>query len=62
MSTNNVNNPNEELEFERMMEERIKDNFGSSASGAAKDVDARLKAMNKKLPSWNLEPPYTFIK
>ncbi len=61
MSANNVNNPNEELEFEKMMEERIKDNFGSS-SGAAKEADARLKEMNKKLPSWNLEPPYTFIK
>ena len=62
MSTNNGNNANEELEFEKMMEERIKNNFGSSSSNAAKDVDAKLKEMNKKLPSWNLEPPYTFIK
>ncbi len=62
MSTNNDNNPNEELEFEKIMEERIKDNFGSSSSKASKDIDERLKEMNKKLPSWNLEPPYTFIK
>ena len=61
-NTNNVNNPNEELEFERMMEERIKDNFGAASSNAAKETDARLKEMNKKLPSWNLEPPYTFLK
>ncbi len=62
MSTNNVNNPNEELEFERMMEEKIKENFGSSSSNAQNDMDSRLKEMNKKLPSWNLEPPHTFIK
>ncbi len=63
MSTNNtVNNPGEELEFEKMMEERIKDNFGAASSASAKEVDARLKEMNKKLPSWNLEPPHTFLK
>ena len=59
--SNNKNN-NEEVEFEKMMEERIKGNFSSSASSSAKEVDARLKEMNKKLPSWNLEPPHTFIK
>lgn len=62
MSTNDVKNSNEELEFEKMMEKRIKDNFNSSSSNAEKEVNARLKEMNKKLPSWNLEPPHTFIK
>lgn len=62
MSKNDVKNSNEELEFEKMMEKRIKDNFNSSGSNAEKEVNARLKEMNKKLPSWNLEPPHTFIK
>lgn len=55
------NDKNNELAFDKM-EERIKDNFGGSASAASKEVDAKLKEMNKKLPSWNLEPPHTFIK
>ncbi len=61
MSKNNVNNTNDEFEFEKMMEERIKDNFSSPFAGDEK-VDERLKEMNKKLPSWDLEPPFTFIK
>ena len=60
MSNNNINNTNDEFEFEKMMEERIKDNF--SVSSADEIVDERLKEMNKKLPSWDLEPPFTFIK
>lgn len=55
------NDKNNELAFDKM-EERIKGNFGGSASAASKEVDAKLKEMNKKLPSWNLEPPHTFIK
>lgn len=58
----NTNNHGDELEFEKMMEERIKNNFGAASFGASKEVDSRLKEMNKKLPSWNLEPPYNFIK
>ena len=33
---------------------------GSSSSDTA--TKERLKDVNKKLPSWNLEPPYDFIK
>ena len=56
-----MSNDKNNIEFDKM-EERIKGNFGGAASGAAKEVDAKLKEMNKKLPSWNLEPPHTFIK
>jgi hypothetical protein len=54
---------NDDFEFEKMMQEKLKDNFGSTAdvsSGSA--GDERLKEMNKKLPSWNLEPPFSFLK
>lgn len=51
-----------ELDFEKM-EARIKDNFqGNTNNAAAAEVNERLKEMNKKLPSWNLEPPHTFLK
>lgn len=60
---NDKNTPsNDDLEFEQMMGEKLKDNFGSSSNGAAQVNDERLKEMNKKLPSWNLEPPLTFLK
>lgn len=56
-------NVNDDLEFEKMMEEKLKDNFGpTSASGSEQATAQKLKEMNKKLPSWNLEPPYTFLK
>lgn len=54
---------NDDLDFEKMVEEKLKDNFGSSnASASEQATSARLKEMNKKLPSWNLEPPFTYIK
>lgn len=51
----------QDLEFEQMMQQRIKNNF-STADNSEAATDERLKAMNKKLPSWNLEPPYNFLK
>lgn len=60
MSTN-VSATNEDLEFERMMEQKLKNNFGAGTSGT-QATEEKLKEMNKKLPSWNLEPPYSFLK
>lgn len=55
--------PNEEFDFEKMMEERIQDTYApTSASASEQAAQQKLKEMNKKLPSWNLEPPYTFLK
>lgn len=52
----------QDMEFEQMMEQRIRDNFAASRNEAADFSDERLKEMNKKLPSWSLEPPYSFLK
>jgi len=60
MSTENTNN--QDLDFEQMMEQRIKDNFASPSQSSYEISDERLKEMNKKLPSWSLEPPYSFLK
>ena len=62
MAKENTNqNAQEEMDFETMMEKRIQTNF--AAPGQKADVsNARLKEMNKKLPSWSLEPPYSFLK
>ena len=49
-------------EFEAMMEQRIRDNFRTPADSGATASDERLREMNKKLPSWSLEPPYSFLK
>ncbi len=54
-------NAQETMDFEAMMEQRIQSNF--AAPGKKVDVsNERLKEMNKKLPSWSLEPPYSFLK
>lgn len=50
-----------EMSFEELMEDRMQSNF--AVKDSTKDVsNERLKAMNKKLPSWSLEPPYSFLK
>lgn len=54
-------NNNEPMDFETMMEQRIQSNF-ATAEGAVNVSNERLKEMNKKLPSWSLEPPYSFLK
>lgn len=59
---NDVNTNNQDMEFEQMMEQRIRDNFAAPANGNATISDERLREMSKKLPSWSLEPPYSFIK
>lgn len=55
-------NQNDELAFEKMMEEKLKNNFASSATVKENPNGERLKEMNKKLPAWNLEPPFNFLK
>lgn len=59
--SNEVKN-NQDQEFEQMMEERIRQNFNAPAQAGASATNERLKEMNKKLPSWSLEPPYSFLK
>lgn len=52
----------QDFEFEEMMEQRIRDNFSVPAAQNVQISDERLKEMNKKLPAWSLEPPYSFLK
>lgn len=49
-------------EFESMMEAKIRENFNKPAQSGASASNERLREMNKKLPSWSLEPPYSFLK
>ena len=49
-------------DFESMMEARIRDNFSAPAQSGASASNDRLREMNKKLPAWSLEPPYSFLK
>lgn len=55
-------NDKEEMDFEQMMEQRIQANFSGTNGANASASNERLKEMNKKLPSWSLEPPYSFIR
>ena len=59
--SNENNNPLME-NFESMMEERIRENFNTPAQSGASASNDRLREMNKKLPSWSLEPPFSFLK
>ena len=52
----------QDLEFEQMMEQRIRDKLAAPAAGGDQIYDERLKEMSKKLPEWSLEPPYSFLK
>lgn len=49
--------------FEEMMQQKLNEEFGAEETDmSGQATDERLREMNKKLPSWNLEPPYTFLK
>ncbi len=52
----------DDADFEEMMEQRIRDNFAVPEKKSDGISDERLKEMNKKLPSWSLEPPFSFLK
>ena len=71
MADQNSNNQNgmffeptnfEELDFEQMMEQRLQANFAGSDDDRADPSNERLREMNKKLPAWSLEPPYSLIR
>lgn len=48
-------------DFEQLME-NMRENFDMSDDAGVEISDERLKEMNKKLPDWDLEPPYSFLK
>lgn len=48
-------------DFEQLME-NMRENFDMSDNAGVEISDERLKEMNKKLPDWDLEPPYSFLK
>lgn len=60
MSDTKMNN--EEMNFETMMEQRLQANFTEANKAGVEVSNERLKEMNKKLPSWSLEPPYSFLR
>ena len=52
----------EEMDFEAMMQRRIQENFSEANRPKTDASNDRLKEMNKKLPAWSLEPPYSFMR
>lgn len=60
--SNENNMQNQDMEFEQLMEQRIRENFAAPDAGKVEISDERLREMSKKLPSWSLEPPYSFLK
>ena len=50
------------LDLGEMLEQRIKENFSSNEGNTYDVSDERLKELNKKLPNWSLEPPFSFLK
>ena len=63
MNTNPKDNKEKnDQAFEQLMEQRIRENFTSPSAENMQISDERLKEMSKKLPDWNLEPPYSFLK
>ena len=57
----NEYNNNEPMDFETMMEQRIQAQM-QDKQPRTDASNSRLKEMNKKLPSWSLEPPYNFLR
>lgn len=45
-----------------VLEKRMKETAGSGNKSTYDASDERLKEMNKRLPSWSLEPPFSFLK
>ena len=46
--------------FENMIEDRMNANM-ADARNLAEVSNPKLRDLNKKLPDWNLEPPYAFL-
>lgn len=59
---NNFNAQNDfSAQFDQMFQQSLKQNMAENQKGY--DVsDDRLREMNKRLPAWNLEPPYSSLK
>jgi hypothetical protein len=55
-------------DLENSLEEKLRQNYSmqqdqAQQSNSESDMsNERLRDMNKKLPSWSLEPPYSFLK
>lgn len=45
-----------------LLESRIMENYAKDQPESVEVSDERLKEMNKKLPSWSLEPSFGFLK
>lgn len=58
-----MSNQNNDADFEAMMQQKLDSEFGAAnADTSDKATSERLREMNKKLPAWNLEPPFTYLK
>lgn len=61
----NTPNPNEMMDEDLAFEDMMKDRFDEDMLNSEENngfSDERLKEMNKKLPDWDLEPPFNFLK
>ncbi len=57
----NQNDFSAQFDFDKMFQQSVEKNIVENQKGY--DVsDDRLKEMNKRLPAWNLEPPYSSLK
>lgn len=50
------------MEYGELLEQKIHENFHTNDTGNYDVSDERLREMNKQLPSWSLEPPFSFLK
>ena len=52
-----------EEEFSKMFNQGVEQVRQQTGGGKGYDVsDERLREMNKRLPAWNLEPPFSTLK
>ena len=49
-------------DFDAKMAEDLNDMESGRSQSEASFMDERLREMNKKLPDWNLEPAFSFLK
>lgn len=49
------------LDMGDLLERRIMENFSGDEREEPGISDERLKEMNKRLPEWSLEPPFSFL-
>jgi len=51
-----------EEEFDKMMDRRVNMGFTTPRHTSGGRYDERTEEVNKKLPSWSLEPPQGYLK